>query len=156
MSELRSAIDALAALDVHAMPEPTLLVELEELLTAKDRLDGVIAVHLQAADVRGVTVNECGRSTRSWLVEDQHLSPEEAGRRMAVAKTLPYHPAIGAALFDGEISHDHARVIASCLRRLGVSWREIAEPELIEAARQVDPTSLGQLCRETGPVRRRR
>ena len=148
MSELRSAIDALAALDVHAMPEPTLLVELEELLTAKDRLDGVIAVHLQAADVRGVTVNECGRSTRSWLVEDQHLSPEEAGRRMAVAKTLPYHPAIGAALLDGEISHDHARVIASCLRRLGVSWREIAEPELIEAARQVDPTSLGQLCRE--------
>jgi hypothetical protein len=148
MSELRSAIDALAILDVHAMPEPTLLVELEELLTAKDRLDGVIAVHLQAADVRGVTVNECGRTTRSWLVEDQHLSPSEASRRMLLARELPTHPQIRTALVDGDISHHHAQAITGCLRTLPADWREIAEPELIDTARQVDPTSLGRLCRE--------
>jgi hypothetical protein len=148
MSELRSALDALVALDVHAMAEPVLLVGIEELLDAKDRLDGVLATHLQAADVRAVTVAEYGRTTRSWLIEDQRLSPKEASRRMALARDLPAHPQTRTALLDAEISHAHAEVITGCMRTLPADWREIAEPELIDAARQVDPTSLGRLCRE--------
>jgi hypothetical protein len=55
-----------------------LLDETETLLATRTPLDGLIAVRLQAADVRDVTVAECARTTRSWLVEDQHLSPAEA------------------------------------------------------------------------------
>jgi Domain of unknown function (DUF222) len=148
MSELLSGIDTLATVDVHSIPEPALLVALEELLTAKDRLDAVIALHLQAADVRGVTVNECGRTTRSWLIEDAHLGPAEASRRLALARDLPTHPQLRTALLAGDLSHHHAQVITHCLRMLPGDWREAAEPELIEAARWADPTSLGRLCRE--------
>jgi hypothetical protein len=73
MSELLSVIDALAVLDVHGLPAPVLLMAVEELITARDRLDAVIARGLQALDVGDVTVIECGRQTRSWLVEEQHL-----------------------------------------------------------------------------------
>ena len=82
------------------------------------------------------------------LVEDQRLSRDDAARRMLVARMLPFHPHLATALAAGEISQEHSRVILGCLRRLTPSWASAAEPELVEAARQVDPTSLGQLCRE--------
>jgi Domain of unknown function (DUF222) len=148
MSELLSVIDALAAVDARTLSEPDALVDLEELLRARDQLDGVIAARLQVADSRDVTVHECGRHTRSWLVEEMRLSPDEAGRRMTVARSSVFHPIVGADTLAGDISHDHARVILSCLRRLLPSWRELAESELVEAARVVDPVSLGRLCRE--------
>ena len=102
MSELLSALDSLAVTDLHQLPETSLLVETETLLEAKNRLDGLIAVHLQALDARDVTVAECGRHTRSWLVEEQHLPADEAGQRLRVARALPFHPAIGQAMLDGE------------------------------------------------------
>jgi hypothetical protein len=148
MSELGSLIDSLAIVDAHQLPEPVLLVEIEELLTARDRLDAVINSRLQVADARQVMVNLCGRQVRSWLVEEAHLSPQEAGRRMGVANALPFHPELAAALGAGEISQDHTRVILGCLRRLAPDWREVAEGELIDAARDVDSASLGRLCRE--------
>lgn len=148
MSELFSVLDTLATEDVHAMAEPRLLVSIEELLIARDRLDGVLAVRLQAADARQVTAHECGRTTRSWLVEEAHLAPEAAGRWMGLARALPFYPSIRSAVLAGEISHDHARVIAGCLRRLPAQWCDAAEAELVDAARQVDPVALGELCRE--------
>jgi Domain of unknown function (DUF222) len=128
MSELLSVIDALAAVDPRTLSEPESLVELEELLRARDQLDGVIAARLQAADARNVTVHECGRHSRSWLVEEMRLSPEEAGRRMNVARSTVFHPVVAAATLAGDISHDHARVIVSCLRRLLPPWERLRRP----------------------------
>jgi hypothetical protein len=65
---------------------------------------------------------------------------------MLVARMMPFHRHLAAALSAGEISQDSARVILGCLRRLTPTWSEAAEPELVAAARQVDPTSLGRLC----------
>ena len=148
MSELLSVLDSLAADDVHAMAEPTLLVRTETLLAARNKLDAEIARSLQALDVRDVTVHECGRTTGSWLVEEQRLTRVEASRRMGVARLLPYHPELTAGLATGDVSHEHARLILDCLRRLPSEWARVAELELIAAAAEVDPTSLGQLCRE--------
>src|SRR5580692_1891120 len=111
MSELISALDGFAVTDVHHLPETVLLTETELLLETRNRLDGLIAVRLQAVDVRDVTVSECGRQTRSWLIEEQYLAPGEATRRMWVARRLPAHPMIADLLLAGRISHDHAHVI---------------------------------------------
>jgi hypothetical protein len=148
MSELFSALDSLAADDLHAMAEPTLLARTESLLSARSRLDAEIARSLQVMDARDVTVHECGRTVRSWLVEEQRLAREDATRRMLVARATPFHPELTAAMATGELSHEHARLILGCLRRLPGEWAVVAESELIEASRRVDPTSLGQLCRE--------
>jgi hypothetical protein len=102
MSELLSVIDTLAVTDVHGLPGPGLLGATEELITARNRLDGVLAVHLQALDARDVTVSECGRHTRAWLIDEAHLSPEDAGRRLTVARLIPFKPGIGGAAGGGD------------------------------------------------------
>ena len=148
MSELLSAIDALATVDVHDLAEPTLLSETEMLLQAQARLDGLIALRLQALEARDVTVAECGRAAKSWLIEEQHLTPADAARRMWVARQLPARPEVAAALIAGEINHDHAKVLLGCLGQLDPEWRTAAGPELLEFARDHDPRLLGQLCQQ--------
>jgi hypothetical protein len=69
MSQLLSAVDAAGALDPHTLGSAGLIVTIEELIEARDRLDAVIASRIQAGEVIGATVDECGRSTRGWRVE---------------------------------------------------------------------------------------
>jgi Domain of unknown function (DUF222) len=146
MSELLSAIAALAAADSHATAAPALLVDTETLLAAQRQLDGLIARRLQAMDARDVSVHECGRHLRAWLAEEQGMSTDEAGRRVAVARALPFHPQLAAAMDAGDISHDHARVILSCLRKLVADWQVAAEPELIKVASEDGMAALIALC----------
>jgi hypothetical protein len=148
MSDLLSVIDAFAGCDAHQMAESSLLSETEMLLEARSRLDGVIAGRLLAMDVREVSVAECGRQLRSWLIEEQHLAPKEAGRRLWVARRLPAHPDVAAALTGGEINAEHVQLIIGCVTKLPADWRNAAEAELLSFAREHDPGMLAALCRE--------
>jgi Domain of unknown function (DUF222) len=122
-------------------------VATEELLEARTRLDGVIARHLQALDIRQVTVAECGRSIRAWLVEEQHLSGSDAQQRMMVARGFVLHRHVETSLLAGDIGHDMARIIVGCLRKLNPQWAAAAEPELIATARDHGHGALIELCR---------
>jgi hypothetical protein len=115
MSDLLTVINEFAADDVRGLAETVLLNRAEMLLEARSRLDGEIARTLQAVDVREVTVNECGRQTKSWLIEEQHRSPGHAGQRRWVARRLRGHPDLADALASGDINHDHVHVILGCL-----------------------------------------
>lgn len=151
MSSAQAIVEAITtagAVDPHQMPEPVWLTEMEELLTARALLDAVIVERLQAGDVRDITVAECGRTTRAWLVEEQHLAPADARRQLWLAHQLPAFPAVADAMADGGINTEHARVIVSCLCQLSHDWREAAQAELIAFAREHDPAMLGRLCRE--------
>jgi Domain of unknown function (DUF222) len=148
MSQLLSVIDEMRATDAHSLSSASLIVELEELIDARDRLDAVIAGRLQAADVIDATADECGRSTRGWLVEELRRSPTEARRALFVARSLPIHPLVAAAFDAGDISAEHTRVIVSCLRELHDHQRDWATEILLEAAGSMDPTTLGQVVRE--------
>jgi len=103
---------------------------------------------VQALEVRDVTVNECGRQTRSCLVEAQWLSPRDAGQRMWVARHLPLFPAVAAAFNAGEINFEHVRVILGCLLKLSPEWRTASEGQLLDFAREHDPGMLAQLGRD--------
>jgi hypothetical protein len=141
VSELLSVIDATAAIDPHTIGSAGLI-------SARDRLDAVIASRLQAADAIQATVDECGRSTRGWLVEELRRSPTEARRSVFVARSLPAHPRVTVTFAAGDISAEHTRVIVGCLRELHGEDHEWATEVLLEAARSMDPTSLGQVIRE--------
>jgi hypothetical protein len=134
--------------DPHSLGSAALIVELEELIEVRDRLDAVIARRLQAADVIDATVDECGRSVRGWLVEELRRSPLDAKRTVFLARCLPEHPAVAAAFDAGDISAEHARVIIGCLLRLPPEHRDWARETLLDTARSVDPTLLGQVSRE--------
>ncbi|HTR71610.1 MAG TPA: DUF222 domain-containing protein [Mycobacteriales bacterium] len=145
---IAEGIRLLAAEDAHALSDEVLLRSTEAILTHVDRLDGIAARRMQAMDSREVTVGECGRHVRSWLVEDRRRSEVEATRRTVIAKALPYYPVLEEALVAGEISLEHSARIVSLLRGSPAVLREVIEKELVEAARHCDPTRLGAFCRE--------
>jgi hypothetical protein len=142
MSELMSALDAVRTRDLGSLSDCALLEHVETLCQARDRLDGALARGLAALDARQVTTGECGRTTASWLIVEQRLSPVEARRRMSVARSLNELPAVGAATDAGDLSHDHARVISACLRSLPPPSRPEAEQVLVDAARWIEPSGL--------------
>jgi Domain of unknown function (DUF222) len=148
VSELLSVIDATAAVDSHSLGAPGLIVALEELIQARDRLDALLAARLQAADVIQATVDECGRCTRGWLVEEMRRSPHEARRMLTVARAMPAYPSLAAAFGVGDVSAEQVRVILGCLRQLSPEAVPAATEILLEAARSMDPVTLGQVARE--------
>jgi hypothetical protein len=148
VSELLSTLESLRAHDTHTVPETTLLDQAEELLQAKKVLDGLLADRLQALDARDVTVTERARVTRSWLVEDHQLGHHEATRRVWVARRLAVYPLIAAALLAGDITHDNAYVIMSCLAKLPAGWQDTSQAQLVAFAAEHDPGMTAALCRD--------
>ena len=71
VADLASAIDDLLAADPHALPGTALLIDSEAALIGISRLFSYVCGNLQAMDIAGVTVDVCGRTTKSWLVEEQ-------------------------------------------------------------------------------------
>ena len=53
----------LLALDPHQVSAPGLITGLEALIDARNAIDHALARWVQAADVSGATVDECGRTT---------------------------------------------------------------------------------------------
>jgi hypothetical protein len=143
--EILDAVAHAATVDPHAMAEADWMVDIEALLTARNTLDALIATRLQAGDVRDITVGQCGRTTKGFLVEEQHLSRTEARRRVWLARQLPSHPEVADAFSVGEISAEHARLIISCLGQLNGDWQDAARAELLDFARSHDPGLLAQL-----------
>lgn len=148
MDLIQSGVRALIQQDPHGLPDTALLVSTESIVRVMNQLSGVVAARLQVIDTRESTVAECGRQTRGWLVEELHLSEEDASRHLTVAKALPGCPSIGAALLAGDISLDHARVIAIAVRKAPDAVRDVIEKELVRAAECCDPTELARFARE--------
>ena len=145
---IAEGVRGLIAQDPHSLPDTTLLMSTESIVRIMNQLSGVMAARLQVIDVRDATVAEYGRQTRSWLVEELHLGQEDASRHMTVAKALPSCPAIGAALEAGDITIDHARIIAIGVRKVSPEIRDVFEKEMVKAAEFCDPTELARFSRE--------
>jgi Domain of unknown function (DUF222) len=148
VEQIQAQVRALVAQDPHALPDTALLTSTESILHLVNQLRGVIAARLQVIDARDATVTECGRHTRGWLVEEQHLSEEEASRHLTVAKALPVCPSLAPALLAGQINLDHARVIATGVGKVPVEIRDVFEKELVKAAEACEPGELGRFARE--------
>lgn len=145
---LRDAIAATLADSPVDLPDSVVLENTELLLQAHRQLDGLIATNLQVMELRQTTTAECGRSTRGWMVEEQRLSQHEADAKLRVARAGVVRPAVVEAMREGALSHKHAELITSFLPRLDADTRDVAETELISAARKVDPTTLNRGLRE--------
>src|SRR4051794_19349218 len=101
----------LAAVDPAAVDDAALLDLYEELDVLVNQVRAVQARCLTAIHDRDAAAEWCGRSTRSWLIEDLRLAPGDAGRRMLITRMLEQLPATTAALETGRISAEHAHVI---------------------------------------------
>lgn len=113
---LRAALCGYADADPTALPDAVLLDEVQELLAARDLIDGLVARRLEVAHVREATVSETGLTTKGWLIAHCRRSIHEAGQRMFVARSLAGLPLLARAFESGEFGLDAARIIALTLR----------------------------------------
>jgi Domain of unknown function (DUF222)/HNH endonuclease len=79
---------------------------------------------------------------KPWLRWQCNLSPSAASDRVEVSKQLTSLPETTAAFADGDISYQHAAMIARTAEKLGVKFEAQAEAILVTAAKELDPARL--------------
>ncbi|MDN4160019.1 HNH endonuclease signature motif containing protein [Nocardioides abyssi] len=104
------------------------------------------------ADRRAVGDKVGATDTASWWGHETRQDRPAAKRRMRLAESLDRHAPTSAALAEGAISVDHAKVIAECVDRLpddleDPSIPERAEKHLLNEAIDVTPKTLAILAK---------
>src|SRR3954449_9863166 len=80
VSELRSALDALAADDVPSLAPRQQLDRITEILEARNRLDAQLARSVRAAELQQGPADDGLKTMQSWLRGPGRLSPAAAGQ----------------------------------------------------------------------------
>ncbi len=81
-------------------------------------------------------------TAKAWLRSNCHLTHSAASDRVEVARQMQSLPLTSQALAEGDISYQHAALMARTAQQLGKLWPEDAEEILIPAARELDPGRL--------------
>ena len=97
-------------------------------------LDAAEAHLLVQLDDRGITDLRSGLSTSKWLARASALPMGVARRRLTVARRLAELPAVDAALSQGRIGYDHARVLTEVINERNLNAITPVLDDLIDAA----------------------
>ena len=81
-------------------------------------------------------------SAKAWLRWNCHLTFSSASDRVEVARQMQSLDLVSEALISGEISYQHASMIARTAERLGPKFEGDAEEILVTVARKEDPGVL--------------
>src|SRR3954468_14727209 len=112
MSELRSALDALAADDVHSLAPRQQLDRIAEILEARNRLDAQVPRSVRAAELQQAPEDDGLKSMRSWLRGHGRLSPAAAGQLVRNGRALEHLPALTSAFEGGAVTAEQVAVVA--------------------------------------------
>ncbi|MGH3978151.1 MAG: DUF222 domain-containing protein, partial [Pseudonocardiaceae bacterium] len=172
LGDVSDAVDKSDAADVWSLSDDDLQATIEacEVLAARQAALGLRL--LREADGRDLGRRLGATSTTAWVKDRLRLRPGEAKARVDLAHRLDMDaaagpvdyaanvgstaggrsmPATAAALAAGQVSAEHARVIAKTMAALpgGLSTEQVraAEADLAGYARQFDPVTLANLGR---------
>ncbi|MFG2047412.1 DUF222 domain-containing protein [Micromonospora sp. NPDC048935] len=153
VEELAQAGDAVAACvddATWALTEDELIAALDAAHRLEQRLAAVKLALVREIDGRGTAVTQGASSTAVWLRERLRLTVPAARRLVDLAAALDTgNPGIRAALANGDITADQARVIGDTVATVhttaGTEAADKAVGVLVEWAGQFDPTLLRKL-----------
>lgn len=129
-----SGARALAATDAAELSSEDLrdlAGSLEQLRRFLDAAQSHVLVQL---DAQGVTELRAGLTTSKWLARRAALPVGAARQRLAVAHRLAALPSVDAALTQGRIGYDHARVLTDVINDRNVDDITPVLDDLIDAA----------------------
>ncbi|MDP5184919.1 DUF222 domain-containing protein [Blastococcus sp. BMG 814] len=115
MSELRSALDELAAIDLTDLSDDTLLDLVGELSTTANRVAAALTTAVRAADRREAYRRDGAVSMQAWLRGSCRMAPEQTTATVSTGRRLEQLPETAAAFAAGAISAAHARVITKAM-----------------------------------------
>jgi hypothetical protein len=112
MSELRSALDALASDDVRSLSPRQQLEEISQLLEARNRIDAQLARRVRVADLQQAPEDDGRKTMQSWLRDLGRLSPGAAGQLVRNGRALDHLPVLASAFAAGAVTAEQVAVIA--------------------------------------------
>jgi hypothetical protein len=112
VSELLSALDALATDDLDGVAAPQLLDRSALLVRARNRIDAELARTVRRADCVQASDHDGIKSMASWLRGHLRLSPGAASQIVRNGRALEQLPAVAAACADGMVTAEQVSVIA--------------------------------------------
>jgi len=136
------SLERLQAEDISEASPASLGEELKKLFRHRNRCDAEIQRRLLRLDKTGAYESDGSLTAKAWLRWNCHLTHSAASDRVEVARQMQSLPLTSQALAAGEISYQHAALIARTAQRLGSLWPTDAEAILIPAAKEVDPGRL--------------
>lgn len=146
MSELLSALDELAGIDLDELTADALLDLVAGLVTATNRMTASLTRAVRAADRREAYDRDGAVSMKAWLRGSCRMDPSDATAMISTGRRLEQLPATAAAFADGAISATHARVITKSMTPRRIAKAAEAGIDLAET-----DSILADLARATAP-----
>ncbi len=135
-------LERLQAEDISEASPASIGEELKELFRHRNRCDAEIQRRLHRLDKTEAYAADGSLTAKAWLRWNCNLTHGQASDRVEVARQMQSLPVTTQALAEGDISYQHAALIARTAQRLGSLWPADAEEILVTAAKEVDPVRL--------------
>ncbi|MCW2583310.1 MAG: endonuclease, partial [Klenkia sp.] len=116
MSELRSAVDALSAEDLHSLVAGQLLDRTAEIVQSINRLNAELTRTVRHADVVGAAEHDGLTTMQSLLRGHHHYSTGAAAGVVKAGRVLEHLPRLEAAFAEGAVTAAQVGVVADALR----------------------------------------
>ena len=141
-------LEALEVVDVDALASDQLGAELKFIRSSVDLLELQAARRVAAFDRRQAFYELGEHSTLDWIRTNTHVSAASADSQVTLARQLETLEPTLEAVEQGDISFEHALLIARQLKDLPEAAGPPAQAELLEAAVAGDPRELRKLGEE--------
>ena len=115
---------------------------LKALFRQRNAIDAEIQRRLLRLDKSEGYAADGSLTAKAWLRWNCNLTHGQASDRVEVARQMQALPVTAQALAEGDISYQHAALIARTKQRLGELWPAGVEEILVTAAKEVDPVRL--------------
>jgi len=135
VSELRSALDALAADDLHTLAVGQVLDRTAMLVQVANRVAAELTRTVRHAETTQAAERDGLTSMRSWLIGHARLAPAEASRVVRSGRALEHFPAMATGFAGGEVTAAQVNAVAE----------KVGESERARAAEQ--DVDLGEFDR---------
>src|SRR5918995_6970920 len=134
MSELRSSLDELLAVDDGALSNDQLIVDIDEVERATRQLETIRARRLAELERRELWSRDGHLSVASWLASRHGVAPSTAAGHVRMARALEAMPVAADALAAGDLSPSSVDMLASARDAAPEQFRR-DKASLVDAAR---------------------
>ncbi|MGY1811292.1 DUF222 domain-containing protein [Blastococcus sp. SYSU D00820] len=142
MSELRSALDSLAAVDLAGMAADQVLDLVAELSVAANRLAAVLTSAVRESDRRQAHRRDGAVSERAWLRGHCRMASPVATAIVSAGRRLEHLPALARAFADGQVTAEHVHVVTRAVTPARVATAAQAGIDLAETDRILTALAL--------------
>ncbi|MFT3888546.1 MAG: DUF222 domain-containing protein [Arachnia sp.] len=152
---LTAIAEALTRLDPHEwddVPERELIELLLDARKAHDRLTGVTAALLNAAERRNAAILATGMPLPTLLGMREHRDGKDTRRTVFQGRDITKHPFVAQSVLDGSITPEHAQAVTKVMnelpRELNREQTDTITKALVTQATQAPPSTLPAKAKE--------